>query len=109
MSAVRYWGVVPAAGLGRRMGGETPKQYLELAGAAVLQRTLDKLLALDTLQAVVVALAADDPHWAQLPAAKNERVLVAPGGGERCDSVLSGLQRLCNFGRDIEIRFQGFS
>ena len=29
--AVRCWGVLPAAGIGSRMGGDVPKQYLELA------------------------------------------------------------------------------
>ncbi|MEK9534653.1 MAG: 2-C-methyl-D-erythritol 4-phosphate cytidylyltransferase, partial [Halieaceae bacterium] len=34
------WAVVPAAGSGRRLGGEIPKQYREIAGAPLLEHTL---------------------------------------------------------------------
>ena len=40
----RFWAVVPAAGIGRRMGTDIPKQYLDLAGRKVLEHTLDALL-----------------------------------------------------------------
>lgn len=89
-----YWAVVPAAGSGVRMGGEIPKQYLDLAGVPVLQRSLDALLAWERLGAVVVALAPGDTRWRSLPAARNPKVTVTEGGAERSDSVLSGLRRL---------------
>ena len=93
-SPKRYWAVVPAAGSGARMGGAVPKQYLELAGVAVLQRTLDALLAWKGLEAVVVALAPGDSRWSALSAAHHPRVMVTEGGAERSDSVLRGLRRL---------------
>jgi len=40
MPPERLWGVVPAAGIGRRMGGDRPKQYLILSGRTVLERPL---------------------------------------------------------------------
>ena len=39
------WGVVPAAGSGRRMASEVPKQYLKVAGSPLLEHTLRALLA----------------------------------------------------------------
>ncbi|MGB5606226.1 MAG: 2-C-methyl-D-erythritol 4-phosphate cytidylyltransferase, partial [Gammaproteobacteria bacterium] len=33
----KYWAVVPAAGSGRRMGADVPKQYLQLGGQTVLE------------------------------------------------------------------------
>ena len=92
----RVWAVVPAAGSGSRMGDDCPKQYLDLDGTPVLQRSLDALLALPALEAVAVAIAADDPRWASLPAASYPRVLVTTGGAERSDSVLSGLEALAD-------------
>ncbi len=90
----RFWGVVPAAGSGARMGADCPKQYLELQGVAILQHTLDALLALPLLDTVMVALAAGDQRWQTLPAARDQRVETTPGGAERADSVLACLAAL---------------
>ena len=38
--------VVPAAGVGSRMGAGIPKQYLQLAGQTVIEQTLERLLQL---------------------------------------------------------------
>ena len=50
------WAVVPAAGSGRRLGGDTPKQYREIAGAPLLEHTLRALLGSADVRGVVVAL-----------------------------------------------------
>lgn len=90
----RYWGVVPAAGSGSRMGGERPKQYLDLDGTPVLQRSLEALLSLGQLETVMVALAPGDELWQGLPAASYPRVEITSGGSERADSVLACLRAL---------------
>ncbi len=38
--------IVPAAGIGSRMGAECPKQYLQLAGRNILEHTPDRLLSI---------------------------------------------------------------
>lgn len=86
------WAVVPAAGAGRRMGAAVPKQYLPLGGKTVLQHALDCLFGDARVDGVVVALAPDDAHWPMLKAPPGRRLLRAPGGAERCDSVLNALQ-----------------
>ena len=94
MGANKFWGIVPAAGVGKRMGGTVPKQYLKLAGKPVLQHTLERLLAVERFTAIVVALGIEDGFWPDLPFGNHPRVLIAPGGRERADSVLSALRRL---------------
>ncbi|MCX7112959.1 MAG: 2-C-methyl-D-erythritol 4-phosphate cytidylyltransferase [Proteobacteria bacterium] len=89
-----FWGVVPAAGVGKRMGADIPKQYLPVLGKPVLQHTLERLLSVEALSAVVVALGCEDGFWPDLPFADNSRILLAEGGKERADSVLSALNRL---------------
>jgi 2-C-methyl-D-erythritol 4-phosphate cytidylyltransferase len=42
---VRYWLIMPAAGSGSRFGSATPKQFLPLAGAAVIEHALAPFLA----------------------------------------------------------------
>ncbi len=85
---------VPAAGMGRRMGG-LRKAWLELAGAPVLQHALRPFLARADLVAVRVALAPDDaadpPRWLT---DLDRRVRVVPGGASRADSVARAVAAL---------------
>lgn len=92
------WALVPAAGAGRRMGAEIPKQYLPLAGKTVLEITLDKLQSIPGLQGIVVALAADDTHFPSLSC--SSAVTCVVGGAERADSVYQGLLWLAGQGRE---------
>ncbi|MCK5308781.1 MAG: 2-C-methyl-D-erythritol 4-phosphate cytidylyltransferase, partial [Zetaproteobacteria bacterium] len=55
--------VIPAAGAGVRMGADTPKQYLTLAGQTVLEHSLDVLLACKRIATVVLVLSVDDQYW----------------------------------------------
>lgn len=89
-----YWAVVPAAGVGKRMGAEVPKQYLDIAGKPVLQHTLERLLSIDSLAGIRVALGVEDGYWPDLPCAAHPRIRAVPGGRERADSVYSALVHL---------------
>src|SRR5688500_19856397 len=91
------WAVVPAAGHGSRMGADIPKQYLPLAGAPVLERTLFALAACGRLRGIVVALAADDPLWPRLKLPASPPIYPAQGGEERSRSVLNALLHLQSF------------
>ncbi len=83
--------IVPAAGTGRRFGGETPKQYLTLHGATVMEHTLALLLSQPQIGRVVVALHPDDTRWQALPVFDDARVERVAGGDERCHSVRNAL------------------
>jgi 2-C-methyl-D-erythritol 4-phosphate cytidylyltransferase len=48
--------IIAAAGIGRRMGGDRPKQYLELCGRPIICHTLDRFLDYGTLDFVVVVV-----------------------------------------------------
>ncbi len=93
-----FWVVIPAAGVGSRMRADRPKQYLLLGERSIIEHTLDCFLDHPALAGLVVCIAPDDPYWPALPCARDTRVQLAPGGRERCDSVLSGLQRLDELG-----------
>ncbi len=92
--SVRLWFVLPAAGRSRRMGGATPKQYLELAGRTLLEQSLAPLLASPRLTGGVVVLAPDDSAFARLPCAAIPRLRTCIGGEQRADSVYAGLRAL---------------
>jgi|SRR5690606_18017776 2-C-methyl-D-erythritol 4-phosphate cytidylyltransferase len=97
-----FWLVIPAAGVGARMAADRPKQYLEIAGRCILEHTLDCFLDHPGLLGAVVCVALDDPFWQQLAVASDPRVRRAPGGRERADSVLAGLQVLLAEGAGAE-------
>jgi 2-C-methyl-D-erythritol 4-phosphate cytidylyltransferase len=90
----KFWGIVPAAGVGKRMQANRPKQYLELAGKTVIEQALSRLLQAGVFEAIAVAISREDPYWPQLPIARHEKILTAVGGKERADSVLSALRSI---------------
>lgn len=92
--ALTYWIIVPAAGIGARMGADCPKQYLSLAGKTVIEHTLERLLILPNVVGIYLVLGVDDSCWEELPLAKNNRIHRVAGGTERCDSVLNALDQL---------------
>ncbi|MEM1112626.1 MAG: 2-C-methyl-D-erythritol 4-phosphate cytidylyltransferase [Pseudomonadota bacterium] len=94
MSSERCWGIIPAAGIGARVGGERPKQYQQIAGATLLEYSLGVLLACDWIEQVVVALHPHDRYAGDLACFKKERVATVTGGAERMDSVMAGLAAL---------------
>jgi 2-C-methyl-D-erythritol 4-phosphate cytidylyltransferase len=96
--ATRCVGLIPAAGEGARLGGETPKQYLDLAGRPMLAHAATALLAHPAVELAFVVLAPDDERWATHDwHAFGDRL--APlwcGGATRRDSVLNGLIAMSN-------------
>jgi len=93
-SQVKYWAVVPAAGIGKRMQADRPKQYLEIAGRPLIEYAISQLMADPHIEGVVVAISADDEYWPALEIALDKPLWVVEGGVERCHSVLNALQEL---------------
>jgi 2-C-methyl-D-erythritol 4-phosphate cytidylyltransferase len=92
---MNFWALIPAAGMGRRMGSDIPKQYLPLGGKTVLEHTLDALARHPAIDGLVLVLGADDSCAATFPdQVRGKPLLLAMGGAERSDSVMSGLERL---------------
>lgn len=88
------WAIVPAAGIGARMGSLTPKQYLPLAGRTVLGQTLSRLAGLPGLAGIVVALHPEDDYWPDVALPATVPVVVCAGGARRSESVGNALEAL---------------
>lgn len=84
--------VVPAAGFGRRMQTECPKQYLSIGQKTILEHAVDALLAHPRVSRVIIAVSPGDERFASLPLAQHPQITVVKGGAERADSVLAGLK-----------------
>lgn len=90
----QYNVVVPAAGIGKRMQADCPKQYLKIAGKTVIEHTLENLLKHPSINHVIVVLNAQDKTFEHLAIADHPAIKTVLGGNERCDSVLAGLNFL---------------
>ena len=93
---MKCWAVIPAAGVGKRMGTNIPKQYLPLAGRRVIDWSISKLLEHPSVNGAIVALGRDDSYWQDTEYAAHPSVERVEGGAERCDSVLNALNALGN-------------
>lgn len=93
-NSIKFWAVVPAAGVGKRMNADRPKQYLELAGKTVLEQTLLRLLQATVFETIAVAISREDPYWPELEISRHKKILTADGGKERAASVLSALKAI---------------
>ena len=86
--------VIPAAGVGKRMQADKPKQYLQLCGLTVLEQTLHRLKQVPALQQFYLALSPDDPYFPALPLANDPKIQRLNGGAERANSVLNALLQI---------------
>ncbi|MGA0019132.1 MAG: 2-C-methyl-D-erythritol 4-phosphate cytidylyltransferase [Steroidobacteraceae bacterium] len=98
MASNRYWLVLPAAGVGKRLGSSTPKQYLRVAGHSLIEWALRPFLEDRACENAVVALATADANWAGVRSQLSRAVYEVPGGAERRDSVLAALRHLKEIG-----------
>ena len=99
-SHVKYWAVVPAAGVGKRMQADRPKQYLEIDGRPLIEYAINGLIADPHIEGVVVAISPHDQYWPALEICINKSLWVVEGGVERCHSVLNALQELATQAKD---------
>lgn len=88
----RCLAVVPAAGVGARVGADRPKQYLTVAGATLLEWSVRALLAGGFIELVIVVVAPGDERAQSLVGDWPGVRVVPVGGATRRDSVLAGLE-----------------
>jgi 2-C-methyl-D-erythritol 4-phosphate cytidylyltransferase len=88
------WAVVPAAGVGRRMGTALPKQYQTVSGLPLLHHTLSRLCSSPVITGVVVGINRNDDAWRSNPFVHAKMMGEYAGGNERADTVLAGLHFL---------------
>lgn len=97
MIKTKFWGIVPAAGVGKRMNVNCPKQYLSLSETqTIIEHTLTRLCDAQIFEKIIVAISEDDGYWNDLPISKHEKITRAKGGKERADSVLNALIEIEN-------------
>jgi 2-C-methyl-D-erythritol 4-phosphate cytidylyltransferase len=99
----RITAILPAAGLGTRMGAETPKQFLELDGVPIVIVSLRRIASCPLVTDIIVATRADEVVWLEERIQKEkfkQAVRVVRGGDSRQDSVGQALKEVSS---DTEI------
>jgi len=89
--------ILPAAGLGTRMGKGSPeksgtsrKQFMLLDGSPILTHTVRKFAASDRVSQILVAVRPEDREWVESMLSSEfpeDRVRVVEGGNSRQESV----------------------
>lgn len=98
--------VVLAGGMGKRMGSSVPKQFMELAGRAVIEYSIDTFCSHPAIDEVAVVMhpdwrqefqaIADCNRWAKL-------AKVIDGGSERYMSSLNAIMAYIDYGDDTNL------
>jgi 2-C-methyl-D-erythritol 4-phosphate cytidylyltransferase len=93
----RIAAILPAAGLGTRMGAETPKQFLELDGVPIVMLSLRRIASCELVTDIIVATRGDG--IAKIEAAIrgenfSQNVRVVKGGDTRQESVAAALKEV---------------
>lgn len=92
--------IIPAAGRGSRMGLDTPKQFLTLAGLPVLVHTVRAFLNISIIDSILLAVPPDLRSRAEKMIDRYRlnqtpgKLLVVNGGRTRQDSVKACLESL---------------
>ena len=81
--------LIVAAGRGNRAGGEIAKQWQTFGGAMMIDHTIRAFRTSPEVDVIAVVVAEDAPEQADV--LRDTDVIMATGGAERSDSVLSGL------------------
>ncbi|MBP5654482.1 MAG: 2-C-methyl-D-erythritol 4-phosphate cytidylyltransferase [Clostridiales bacterium] len=89
----RFEVIIPAAGSGSRMGGDTPKLLLEIGGMPIIRRTV-KVFTDNFPECRITVVAGGESEEDIRDALSDLPVRFAPGGDTRANSVYNGLKSL---------------
>lgn len=95
MTASRYFALIPAAGVGARLGAAMPKQYVPVAGRAMLAHVLSAFACDEQIAHVFVVVGRDDEYidtvLQEIDDAGTRLTVLRIGAETRHHSVLNGL------------------
>ena len=94
--AMKVLAIIPAAGAGVRMGGETPKQFLSIDGVPIVIHTLRKFNQAESIDEIYVGVRPEDMERAQAEIQREQfekPVRLVAGGATRQQTVALGLRK----------------
>jgi 2-C-methyl-D-erythritol 4-phosphate cytidylyltransferase len=98
MSRGKAFALIPAAGMGKRMGASINKQYLQLDGQPIVARTISVFEDSPLIDAIYLVIPADEIPYCRehviAPCGFRKVVEIVAGGRERQNSVMNGLNAM---------------
>lgn len=92
---MQLYAIIVAGGSGKRMGADTPKQFIELAGRPVLMHTIERFREFNENIEIITVLPENQlRHWRDLQTKYSFTVpqTLVKGGSARFYSVRNGLE-----------------
>ena len=90
--------LIPAAGMGKRMGASINKQYLQLGGLPIVARTISVFEKSPLIDAIYLVIPSDEIPYCREHVIEacgfTKVVAIVPGGMERQNSVMNGLNAM---------------
>lgn len=90
--------LIPAAGMGKRMGASINKQYLQLGGLPIVARTVAAFEASELIDSIYLVIPADEIPYCREHVVKafgfQKVAAIISGGRERQNSVMNGLNAM---------------
>ncbi len=107
MKAARAFAVIPAAGMGKRMGASINKQYLLLNGKPIVAHTLQFFQDSPAISGIILVIPEDEIPYCREKVVERfslSKVMdIVPGGAERQHSVMNGLSALKRYAGDEDL------
>jgi len=103
-TVMQVFTIIPAAGLGTRMAGAQPKQFLALNGIPILIHSLRAFASVERVTGIYVAVRKPEMERVEAQIAEyalSDRVRVVEGGDNRQESVSNALAAIPARNEDI--------
>lgn len=86
------FGAILAGGVGTRIGSNIPKQFIDLCGKPIIIHTIERMLAIDEFDNIIIAIHSEYKKYLQniletFNLSNDSRIIIINGGKERIDSV----------------------
>ncbi|MBO9535089.1 2-C-methyl-D-erythritol 4-phosphate cytidylyltransferase [Herbaspirillum sp.] len=103
-SQPQHFALIPAAGVGARMGAQIPKQYMPIAGKPMLRHALETFAAHARIAHTFVVVSAGDAWIDELvtPELAPRATVLRVGGATRQESVFNGLNQIRDAAGDAD-------
>lgn len=107
MSTFKSIALIPAAGMGKRMGASINKQYLQLDGVPIVARTISAFERSPLIDAIYLVTPAEEIPYCREHIAEafgfSKISAIIPGGKERQNSVMNGLNAMREYVSDDDV------
>ena len=88
--------IIAAAGVGKRFGSNTPKQYSKINGKTVIERSVRPFIDSENVSKVILAISKDDLEIKNQDFYNSEKIEFVFGGETRQNSIFNALTHVNN-------------